>query len=125
MTEPSGHVIMGDYATTGDGVLTALHLTLELKNSGLSMADLAAQMTSLPQVLINVRDVDRSAVASDEGLQAALAETERELGETGRVLLRPSGTEPVVRVMVEATTETQAQAVAVRLANIVRDRLAL
>ena len=123
--EQSGHVIMGDYATTGDGVLTALHLSLELKRSGRSMADLAAQMTSMPQVLINVRDVDKSAVSSDEGLHVALAKIEQELGDTGRVLLRPSGTEPVVRVMVEAATEVHAQDVAQRLAAVVRERLAL
>ena len=89
------------------------------------MGALAAPMTAMTKVIINVRDVDRSAVSSDEGLHVALAKIEQELGDTGRVLLRPSGTEPVVRVMVEAATEVHAQDVAQRLAAVVRERLAL
>ncbi len=103
--EQSGHVVLLDYATTGDGTLTALHLLARMADTGRSLADLATVMTKLPQVLINVRDVDRLAVATSPGLASALARAEAELGETGRVLLRPSGTEPVVRVMVEAPTD--------------------
>ncbi|TXJ05315.1 MAG: phosphoglucosamine mutase, partial [Aeromicrobium sp.] len=123
--EQSGHVIMGDYATTGDGVLTALHLAAEIVSSGRSIAELAGQMTRLPQVLINVSGVDKSAAGSDEELQSEITQIEQELGSEGRVLLRPSGTEPVVRVMVEAATSEQAHDVAERLARVVRARLTL
>jgi phosphoglucosamine mutase len=118
--EQSGHIVMPAYATTGDGVLTGLHLMAQLASSGKSLADLAAVIHKLPQVLINVRVADRAAGASAPTVQAAVALAEDELGETGRVLLRPSGTEPLVRVMVEAATEEQARAVAERIAEEVR-----
>ncbi len=121
--EQSGHVIMSDYATTGDGILTGLHIAAEMKRSGKTLAELAECMTVYPQVLVNVRDVDRSKVASDEVLQLAVGQAEIALGGNGRVLLRPSGTEPVVRVMVEAEHEEQAQQIAADLAAIVKDRL--
>jgi phosphoglucosamine mutase len=121
--EQSGHVIMSDHATTGDGVLTALHLLARMAETGRPLAELAGVVQKLPQVLINVRDVDRSRVDSDPVLQEAVAAAEAELGRTGRVLLRPSGTEPVVRVMVEAATKEQADAVAARLVDVVRDTL--
>ena len=123
--EQSGHVIMLDHATTGDGTLTALHLLARMAESGRSLAELAGVMTRLPQVLVNVRGVDRTGVDDCEPLQKAVAEAEAELGETGRVLLRPSGTEPVVRVMVEAAEASQAEQVAARLADVVRVELAL
>ena len=123
--EQSGHVIMSEYATTGDGLLTGLHLMAEMARSGKSLAELASVMTVYPQVLVNVRGVDRSGVAADDVLAAAVSEVEAELGETGRVLLRASGTEPLVRVMVEAADADSAQAYADRLADVVRDRLAL
>jgi phosphoglucosamine mutase len=122
--EQSGHVIMSQHATTGDGVLTALHVLERMAASGRSLADLAAVMTRLPQVLVNVPDVDKERT-DDAVLSAAVAEAEAELGDTGRVLLRPSGTEPLVRVMVEATTSEQAGAVADRLAAVVATQLAL
>ncbi|MGX6602800.1 phosphoglucosamine mutase [Micromonosporaceae bacterium Da 78-11] len=118
--EQSGHIVMPAFATTGDGVLTGLHLMAQLASSGKSLADLAAVVHKLPQVLINVRVGDRDAGASAPTVQAAVALAENELGETGRVLLRPSGTEPLVRVMVEAATEDQARAVAERIADEVR-----
>jgi phosphoglucosamine mutase len=121
--EQSGHVIMSEHATTGDGVLTALHLLSRVAASGSSLAELAGVVRKLPQVLINVRDVDKSRVDTDEGLAEALVGAEAELGATGRVLLRPSGTEPVVRVMVEAATPEQAASVAQRLADVVKARL--
>src|SRR5690606_20273529 len=113
-----------DHATTGDGVLTALHVVQRMARTGRSLRELAAVMTRLPQVLVNVPDVDK-ARTDDPELLAAVADAEAELGDTGRVLLRPSGTEALVRVMVEATTADQAQGIAHRLADVVRTRLAL
>ncbi|GAA1806757.1 phosphoglucosamine mutase [Nostocoides veronense] len=123
--EQSGHVILLEHGTTGDGVLTGLMLAARVAETGKSLAELAAVMTRLPQVLINVKGVDTSRVASDEEVQAAVAREEDELAGSGRVLLRKSGTEPLVRVMVEAATAEQAQAVADRLAAVVKERLAL
>lgn len=123
--EQSGHVIMSDYATTGDGILTGLHIAAEMKRSGKSLAELAECMTVYPQVLVNVRGVDRSRVAGDEVLQQAVVQAELALAGNGRVLLRPSGTEPVVRVMVEAAHEDQALQLANDLAAVVKDRLAI
>ena len=123
--EQSGHVIFADYATTGDGVLTGLQLAAQIALTGRSLKQLATVMTKLPQVLINVRGVDRTRVHSSETLAASVAVAEAELGDTGRVLLRPSGTEPVVRVMVEAGDEATAKDIAERLAQVVRSELAL
>ncbi len=100
--EQSGHVIMSEYATTGDGVLTGLHLMAEMARTGRTLADLASIMTVYPQVLVNVRGVDRTRAATDQGVADAVAAVAAELGDSGRVLLRPSGTEEMVRVMVEA-----------------------
>nr|BFE76597.1 hypothetical protein GCM10020092_098980 [Actinoplanes digitatis] len=118
--EQSGHIVMPEFATTGDGVLTGLHLMATMAASGKSLADLAAVVHKLPQVLINVPVKDRQAGASAPTVQAAVALAENELGETGRVLLRPSGTEHLVRVMVEAGTEEQARTIAERVAEEVR-----
>ena len=123
--EQSGHVIMSEFATTGDGLLTGLHLVSEMARQKKSIAELASIMTVYPQVLVNVRDVDKDAVDGDEHVQAAVREVAEELGDTGRVLLRKSGTEPLVRVMVEAADAESAQAYADRLADVVRERLAL
>ncbi|MGZ0711676.1 phosphoglucosamine mutase (plasmid) [Coraliomargarita sp. W4R53] len=122
--EQSGHVIMSEFATTGDGLLTGLHLMAEMARTGKSLAELASVMNIFPQVLINVRDVDRSNV-SDAEVAAAVAASVAELGDSGRVLLRASGTEPLVRVMVEASTAEVAQEHAERLAAVVQERLAL
>ncbi|GGU63088.1 phosphoglucosamine mutase [Streptomyces albospinus] len=121
--EQSGHVIVLDHATTGDGTLTGLMLAARVAATGRSLAELAGVMERLPQILINVPDVDKSRVATSPELSAAVAEAERELGATGRVLLRPSGTEPLVRVMVEAADIEQARAVAGRLADVVKSAL--
>ena len=121
--EQSGHIIMLDHATTGDGVLTGLHLMSRVAETGKSLNELASVMTRLPQVLLNVGGVDKARADSDTELLGAVAVAQAELGEQGRVLLRPSGTEPLVRVMVEAETHEQADAIAQRLAGIVRDRL--
>ena len=123
--EQSGHVIILDHGTTGDGVLTGLMLAARGAETGRPRADLATVMTRLPQVLVNVKGVDKSRVESDEELQQAVKAEEEALAGTGRVLLRKSGTEPVVRVMVEAADEDQAQAVAARLVDVVKARLTL
>ena len=123
--EQSGHVIMSDHATTGDGILTALHVLERMVTTGRSLADLAAVMTRLPQVLVNVPGVDKARTDEDAVLAAAVAEEEADLGGRGRILLRPSGTEPLVRVMVEAPTAAEARSVADRLATVVRTRLSL
>ena len=123
--EQSGHVIMTEYATTGDGVLTGLQLAAEMARTGKTLAELASVMTVYPQVLVNVRGVDHRALGDDDGVAAAVARVEAELGETGRVLLRPSGTEPMVRVMVEAADQETAERHAEDLAAVVRERLAL
>ena len=123
--EQSGHVIMSEYATTGDGVLTGLHLVAEMARTGKTLAELASIMTVYPQVLVNVRGVDRTRAGSDEAVQDAVARASAELGLSGRVLLRPSGTEQLVRVMVEAASAEDAQRHAEALAEVVRERLAL
>lgn len=123
--EQSGHVIMTEFATTGDGILTGLHLVAEMARTGKSLAELASVMTVYPQILVNVRGVDRRALHSDEIIAQAIRVAEAELGDTGRVLLRPSGTEPMVRVMVEAADQSTADRLAHRLAGIVRERLAI
>ncbi|MFJ1825667.1 phosphoglucosamine mutase, partial [Streptomyces sp. NPDC088178] len=121
--EQSGHVIVLDHATTGDGTLTGLLLAARVAATGRTLAELAGVMQRLPQLLINVPDVDKSRVDTSPELAAAVAEAERELGSTGRVLLRQSGTEPLVRVMVEAADIEQARAVAERLADVVKSAL--
>jgi phosphoglucosamine mutase len=117
--EQSGHVVLPTHATTGDGLLTALRLMARMALTKKPLAELASVVTVLPQVLENVRVADKEAVAASDDVRAAVAEAERELGDTGRVLLRPSGTEQLVRVMVEAATAEQAKATAVRIAEVV------
>ncbi|QBJ95506.1 phosphoglucosamine mutase [Rhodococcus sp. ABRD24] len=117
--EQSGHVVLPGHGTTGDGVLTGLRLMGRMAVTGASLAELAGAMTALPQVLVNVRVADKAAVAAAPQVQAAVAEAESELGETGRVLLRPSGTEQLVRVMVEAADLEAAQRIADTLAATV------
>ena len=117
--EQSGHIVLPDHATTGDGILTALLLLAQVTQTGRSLADLAAVVQRLPQVLLNVGVHDKAAVAAAESVERAVAAATAELGDTGRVLLRPSGTEQLVRVMVEAPTAEQATAVAQRVADVV------
>ena len=121
--EQSGHIILADYATTGDGVLTALHLLAVLARRGVSLAEAAKVMTRYPQVLINV-PVDRTAAAASPELAQAVEAAREELGSTGRILVRPSGTEPIIRVMVEAVDTAQADRVAHQVADVVRLALA-
>jgi len=115
--EQSGHVVLRDHATTGDGLLTALQVLDRVARSGRPLAELAAAVTLLPQVLVNVR-AERARAGAPEVIAAVAAE-EGLLAGQGRVLLRPSGTEPLVRVMVEAPSEALAQQVADRLAEVV------
>ncbi len=117
--EQSGHLVFLDHATTGDGVLTGLALMSRMAATGASLADLAGVVQKLPQVLINVPVRDRIAVVESDSVAEAVNAVAAELGETGRVLLRPSGTEQLVRVMVEAPTQEQADRVAQRLAALV------
>jgi phosphoglucosamine mutase len=123
--EQSGHVIMTKYATTGDGILTGLHLVAEMARTGKSLSELATVMTVYPQVLVNVRGVDHHALGADVTIADAVTVAQTALGDTGRVLLRPSGTEPMVRVMVEAEHQDTAQRIAQELADVVREQLAL
>ena len=117
--EQSGHIVVPEHATTGDGVLSGLMLMARMAETGKSLAELASVMTVLPQTLINVPVSDKSRILDDESVTAAIREAEAELGDTGRVLLRPSGTEELFRVMVEAAEEEQARKVAGQLAAVV------
>jgi phosphoglucosamine mutase len=121
--EQSGHVILLAHATTGDGLLTALHVLGQVAATGQSLADLAAVVHRLPQVLVNVTGVDKTRAMSDEAIRTAVGAAETALGATGRVLLRPSGTEDLIRIMVEAPTEPAARQVAHDLESVVRSRL--
>ncbi|PIF03847.1 MAG: hypothetical protein CSA63_01270 [Propionibacterium sp.] len=116
---------MSEFATTGDGVLTGLHLASRMMATNKPLRELAAVMARLPQVTINVTDVDKLRAGIDPEVNAAVSDAAAELGDSGRVLLRPSGTEPVVRVMVEAPTTEMAQQIADQLADVVRARLPL
>jgi phosphoglucosamine mutase len=122
--EQSGHIIMSEHATTGDGILSALHILQRMARTGSSLRELASVVTRLPQVLVNVPGVDRTRT-DDPEVAAAVTVEQDKLGDSGRILLRPSGTEPLVRVMVEAASSDEARAVADRLADVVRRRLAL
>jgi phosphoglucosamine mutase len=123
--EQSGHVVLLEHATTGDGVLTGLHLMSRMVQTGRTLAELASVMVRLPQVLVNVPGVDKARADTDPVLAAAVQSERAALGNSGRILLRPSGTESLVRVMVEAETLDRADEVAQRLAEVVRDRLSL
>lgn len=123
--EQSGHVIASNHATTGDGVLTSLLLARMVRETGRNLADLTKFVTRLPQTLINVSNVDKAKAKTDQVVQQAVAEVEQRLGDSGRVLLRASGTEPLVRVMIEAATQTQADQEGHYLADVVKERLSL
>lgn len=123
--EQSGHVIMSDHASTGDGVLAALQVAQRMVTQQATLAELASVMRRLPQTLVNVNGVDKARATTDQAVQSAVRAAEQELGDSGRVLLRASGTEPLVRVMVEAESAEQADALAHRLAGVVSSALAL
>jgi phosphoglucosamine mutase len=116
--EQSGHIVLGDYATTGDGILTGLHLLSRIAETGRGLADLASIVQRMPQVLVNVPVADKTAALGV--LEPLASRAAAALGDAGRVLVRASGTEPLVRVMVEADTEPRAREVAETLAAAVR-----
>jgi phosphoglucosamine mutase len=117
--EQSGHIVMPALGSTGDGIVTGLRLMTRMVHTGSSLTDLASAMQSVPQVLINVEVADKATAAAAPAVQTAVEQAEAELGDTGRILLRPSGTEPMIRVMVEAPEEDVAQRVATRVAEAV------
>jgi phosphoglucosamine mutase len=119
--EQSGHIVMPAVGSTGDGIVTGLRLMTRMVQTGSALADLASAMRALPQVLINVKVADKATAAAAPSVQTAVEKAEAELGDTGRILLRPSGTEPMIRVMVEAPEEAVAQRVAARVAEAVGD----
>jgi phosphoglucosamine mutase len=121
--EQSGHVIMRDLANTGDGILTALQLLQEVVRTGKTLQELAATMQRFPQVLINVRDVKKEELAASAHITSAVEAAELRLGDSGRVLLRASGTEALVRVMVEAASDNLAEEIARSLADVVKTEL--
>jgi phosphoglucosamine mutase len=123
--EQSGHIIFTQWATTGDGILTGLMLAAEVVATGKSLAELASAMKVYPQVLVNVSGVDKTRVDDNAELQAIVRQAEAELDGSGRVLLRASGTENLVRVMVEAADAGTAQSWADRIARVVERELAL
>ena len=123
--EQSGHVIFFDYATTGDGQLTAIQLLAVMKRTGKKLSELAAEMTVFPQVLINVRvsQMGKARYNNDIEIKKAIESAERELGDDGRVLVRVSGTEPLVRVMLEGKDEEKIKILAEEIAEVVKERL--
>ena len=120
--EQSGHIVMMDYNTTGDGLLTGVQLAAIIKSSGKTLSELAAQMKKYPQSLINVKVTDKHHVSENEDVKAVMNEVENEMNGEGRILVRPSGTEPLVRVMVEAATNEDAERYAQTIANKVKEK---
>lgn len=123
--EQSGHIVFLDFNTTGDGLLTAIQLVNIMKATDKRLSELAAEMTVFPQKLVNVRVVDKHAVTQNEKVAKTIAEVEAAMAGNGRVLVRPSGTEPLVRVMVEASTEEECESYVNRISDVVRQELGL
>lgn len=123
--EQSGHIVMMDYNTTGDGLLTGVQLAAIIKSSGKTLSELAAQMKKYPQSLINVKVTDKHHVSENEDVKAVMNEVENEMNGEGRILVRPSGTEPLVRVMVEAATNEDAERYAQTIADKVKEKMGL
>lgn len=123
--EQSGHIVMMDHNTTGDGLLTGIHLASIVKRSGKTLSELAGQMTKYPQRLVNIKVSDKHAVEQNEHVAAVIKEVEDEMNGEGRVLVRPSGTEPLVRVMVEAKTDEDAERFVNKISDIVREHMGL
>ncbi|WP_049424763.1 phosphoglucosamine mutase [Staphylococcus warneri] len=123
--EQSGHIVLMDYNTTGDGLLTGVQLAAIVKMSGKSLSELASQMKTYPQSLINVRVTDKYRVEENIDVKEVMTKVEVEMNGEGRILVRPSGTEPLVRVMVEASTDEDAQRFAQQIADVVEDKMGL
>lgn len=123
--EQSGHIVMMDYNTTGDGLLTGVHLAHIIKKSGKTLSELAGQMKKYPQRLVNIRVSDKHAVEQNEAVADSIAKVEAEMNGEGRVLVRPSGTEPLVRVMVEAKTDEDAERFVNSIADVVREHMGI
>ena len=123
--EQSGHIIFLDYNTTGDGLLTGVQLVNIMKVTGKKLSELAGEMKVFPQKLVNVRVTDKHAVTENEKVAAVIQEVEKEMAGNGRVLVRPSGTEPLVRVMVEASTEENCESYVNRIAEVVKAEMGL
>jgi phosphoglucosamine mutase len=120
--EQSGHIILKKYATTGDGVLTAIKVMETMIDRKLPLSKLASPVQMLPQVMKNLRVADKRAVREDEAVKAAVEQVKAELGDTGRILVRESGTEPVIRVMVEAPTLDVCEACVEQVLQVIRER---
>ena len=121
--EQSGHIIFGDLSTTGDGVLTGIQLLAALKSSGKKMSELAAVMIQYPQLLINIRVQSKAGWDTNEAISAAVSASESELGDNGRILVRPSGTEPLLRVMAEGPDLAQLEELTGKIADVVKQEL--
>jgi phosphoglucosamine mutase len=122
--EQSGHIIFLDYNTTGDGILTGLQLVNTMQKSGKRLSELKKIMQKYPQVLVNVKVRDKQAWKNNEAILAAIDDVEKRLGEDGRVLVRPSGTEPLIRVMVEGPEKATVEAYAQQIADVIQRELA-
>ena len=123
--EQSGHIVMMDYNTTGDGLLTGVHLASIIKKSGKTLSELAGQMKKYPQRLVNIRVSDKHAVEENSAVAESIAKVEAEMNGEGRVLVRPSGTEPLVRVMVEAKTDEDAERFVNSISDVVREHMGI
>lgn len=121
--EQSGHIVFMDYHTTGDGLLSGIHLLSIMKETGKPLSELASEVTKFPQEMVNVRVTDKTLALENETVNAKIQEVESNLGEDGRVLVRPSGTEPLIRVMVEAPTDVEADRYANEIAEVVRQEV--
>lgn len=118
--EQSGHIIFTDFSTTGDGLITALQVLSSLKRSGRKASDLTALMTTYPQLLVNVKVATKEGWETNEAIKEAIAEGDKELGENGRILVRPSGTEPLIRVMAEGPDQAQLDRICHAIADVVK-----
>lgn len=121
--EQSGHIIFLDHHTTGDGLLSGIQLLHVLKQTGKKLSELASEVTTYPQKLENIRVTNKHTAMNDEEIKAVIKEVEEELGDEGRVLVRPSGTEALVRVMVEAPTDEEVEKYCTKISNVVRERV--
>ena len=121
--EQSGHIIYLDYNTTGDGVLTALELIAAVKQSGKKLSQLGALMIRYPQLLVNVRLKSKEGWDSNPVISAAIAAGEERLGDNGRILVRPSGTEPLIRVMAEGPCQEELEQIVSQIADVIKGEL--